>query len=127
MPRQLKRSTTKKKSGIHIGDTQRQKQLAKHKPPLTVQAHPRTQPFVLTVLWMDLEGEGCRDLTEWLLLPFSAAEPSLALFGDGDGDLFPRRSLFVVLETIPLTFSSEYRSSARPMTCASTMAGIATW
>ena len=90
-----------------------------------MQAHPRTHPLVLTVLWMDLEGDGWRDLTEWLLLPFSAAEPSLALLDDDD--LFPRRSLFVVLETIPLTFSREYRSSARPMTCASTMAGIATW
>lgn len=74
-----------------------------------MQAHPRTQPLVLTVLWMDLEGEGCSDLTEWLDLPLSAAEPSappLVLDGDDD-DRLPRRSLFVVLETIPLTFSSE--------------------
>lgn len=70
---------------------------------LTVQAQPRTHPFVLTVLWMDFEGLGCRERTEWLTRPASAsAEEAL-----GVAPFFFQLSFLVVLETMPLTFSSE--------------------
>ena len=70
---------------------------------LTVQAQPRTHPLLFTVLWMDFEGLGCRERMEWLTRPASAStEEEL-----GAAAFFFQLSLLVVLETMPLTFSSE--------------------
>jgi hypothetical protein len=74
---------------------------------LTVHAQPRIQPLLLTVLWMDLVGLGCRERTEWLL-----ARPASADSGaeEAEGEVAPfffQLNLLVVLETMPLTFSSE--------------------
>jgi len=77
---------------------------------LTVHAQPRTHPFVLTVLWIDLDGLGCKERTEWLAAarPASAADESAAAEAEEAVEpFFFQLSLLVVLETMPLTFSSE--------------------
>ena len=72
--------------------------------------HPRTHPLVLTVLWMDFVGLGCRERTEWLTRPASAdaaAEEEEGEVAPPPPFLFFQLNFLVVLETMPLTFSSE--------------------
>ena len=64
---------------------------------LTVHAQPRIQPLLLTVLWMDLVGLGCRERTELLL-----ARPASADSGaeEAEGEVAPfffQLNLLVVL------------------------------
>ena len=70
-------------------------------------AQPRTHPLLLTVLWMDFVGLGCRERTEWLTRPASA---DAAAEEEEEGEAAPfffQLNFLVVLETMPLTFSSE--------------------
>ena len=74
-----------------------------------MQAQPRTHPLLLTVLWIDLVGLGCRERTEWLTTRPASAD-SAALEGEEAAAaplFFFQLSFLVVLETMPLTFSSE--------------------
>ena len=74
---------------------------------LTVQAQPRTHPLLLTVLWIDFEGLGCKERTEWLIRPASASAEAAEEEGGVADDAFFQLNFLVVLETMPLTFSSE--------------------
>ena len=71
-------------------------------------AQPRIHPLLLTVLWIDLVGLGCRERTEWLLARPASADSAAEEEAEGEvAPFFFQLNLLVVLETMPLTFSSE--------------------